>query len=56
MADKQYVAQKTVTWLEAGFIKGVGVQLLLCAAETLAWILIGSPTHTCRIDCCVFFL
>ncbi len=54
--DPQYVEQKVVTWLAAGFIKGVGVQLLLCAAETLVWILIGSPTGTCCIDCCVFFL
>lgn len=56
MEDKQYVEQKTVTWLAAGFIKGVGVQLLLCATETLVWILIGSPTGTRCIDCCVFSL
>ena len=43
-----------MTWVAGGLIKGVGVRLLLCAKETLVWILIGSLTGTCRIDCCVF--
>lgn len=44
MEDKQNVEQKTELWQAAGFVKGVGVQLLLCATESVVWVLIGSPT------------
>lgn len=43
MEEKQYAEQKVGTWLAAaGFIKGVSVQPLLGATETLVWVLIGS--------------
>lgn len=43
MEEKQYVEQKVGTRLAAaGFIKGVSVQPLLGATETLVWVLIGS--------------
>lgn len=55
MEDKQYEEQKTVTWLAAGFMKDVRVQLLLCATEHLVWILIGSPTGSLHaVLLCVF--
>lgn len=44
MEDKQYVEQKAVTEVVAGFIKRDGVELLLCATEDFIWVLIGSPT------------
>lgn len=56
MEGKQRVVQRSVTWLAAWFIKGAAVWHLLCAIETLVWILIGSPTGTRAIDHCVFFL
>lgn len=51
MEDKQNVEQKAELWRVAGFIKGVGVQLLLCATESLVCVLIGSPAVHYRLLC-----
>lgn len=43
-------------WLTTGFIKGVGLQLLLCATETLVWNLIGSDRFMVYGFLCVFLV